>query len=77
MNIPLTCTIVNVLRGWSILLVSDSDGGETELSAGLGSCRSMTGEGRHTTAGEGTGGGGEGRAAAGRLVAGPLPTHSS
>ena len=34
MNIPLTCTIVNVLRGWSILLVSDSDAGEIIESRG-------------------------------------------
>ena len=36
MNIPLTCTIVNVLRGWSILLVSDSDAGEIIESRGTG-----------------------------------------
>ena len=36
MNIPFTCTIVNVLRGWSILLVSDSDAGEIIESRGTG-----------------------------------------
>ena len=44
MNIPFTCTIVNVLRGWSILLVSDSDGGEIIESRGTGRYSNLVGE---------------------------------
>ena len=44
MDIPFTCTIVNVLRGWSILLVSDSDGGEIIESRGTGRYSNLVGE---------------------------------
>ena len=43
MDNPFTCTIVNVLRGWSILLVADSDDGGIIESKGAGRSEKLVG----------------------------------